>query len=119
MSLSTGSSTPVISGWEWETSLLSFFTRLDYIFDDKYILGATLRRDGSSRFLNNQWGWFPAVSAGWRISQEAIMSDIDWLTDRRIIGGYGIVGNQIKVGAENACAVFTSGEGNYFYSSDR
>lgn len=118
MSLSTGSGNPVISGWEWESSLLSFFTRLDYIFDDKYILGATLRRDGSSRFLNNQWGWFPAVSAGWRISQEAFMSDIDWLTDLRIIGGYGIMGNQINVDAANAFTLFTSDQGNSFYPVD-
>ncbi|WP_234571897.1 SusC/RagA family TonB-linked outer membrane protein [Rhodohalobacter sp. 614A] len=118
VSLSTGSGTPVVSGWEWQSSLLSFFTRLDYIFNDRYIVGATIRRDGSSRFANNQWGWFPAVSVGWRISQENFMQDIDWLTDLKLIAGYGVMGNQINVDPANAFTLFTSDQGNSFYAID-
>lgn len=118
VSLSTGSGTPVVSGWEWESTLLSFFTRLDYIFNDRYILGATLRRDGSSRFLNNQWGWFPAASVGWRISEESFMEGVNWLTDLRIIGGYGVMGNQINVDAANSFTLYTSDQANAFYAID-
>lgn len=116
VSLSTGSGTPVVSGWSWEDTLLSFFGRADYIFDDKYIIGATLRRDGSSRFLNNQWGWFPAVSVGWRINQESFMENVDWLSDLRLKAGYGIMGNQENVDPANSFTLFTGDQGNAFYS---
>lgn len=116
VSLSTGSGTPVVSGWSWEDSLLSFFGRADYIFDDKYILGVTLRRDGSSRFLNNQWGWFPAASVGWRISQESFMDGIDWISDLRLLGGYGIMGNQENVDPANSFTLFTGDQNTAFYS---
>ncbi|MCC5941094.1 MAG: TonB-dependent receptor [Balneolaceae bacterium] len=116
VSLSTGSGTPVVSSWKWEDTLLSYFGRLDYIFDDRYILGVTLRRDGSSRFLNNQWGWFPAASAGWRISNESFMNDVTWISDLRIIGGYGVMGNQINVDPANSFTLFTGDPNNSFYS---
>lgn len=118
VSLSTGTGTPVISGFKFEDTLLSFFGRADYIFDDRYILGLTLRRDGSSRFLEDRWGWFPAVSAGWRISNEEFMSGIDWIDDLRIIGGYGIMGNQDNVDPANAFTLFTGNQATSFYAID-
>lgn len=118
VSLSTGTGTPVVSGFKYEDALLSFFGRADYIFDDRYILGLTLRRDGSSRFLENQWGWFPAGSFGWRISQEEFMSGIDWIDDLRIIGGYGVMGNQINVDPANAFTLFTGNQVTSFYAID-
>src|SRR5690606_229642 len=57
-----------------ESTLISWFTRVNYSYKNKYLLGASLRRDGSSRFgPENKWGYFPAVSAGWVVSEEAFM----------------------------------------------
>lgn len=63
-------------------SLVSFFGKLNYTYDEKYLLSLTVRRDGSSRFgKNNRYATFPSVSAGWRISQENFMKGIDWLDE--------------------------------------
>lgn len=74
---------------------IGFFGRILYNYDQRYLASVSLRRDGSSRFgKNNKWGWFPAVSLGWRISREAFMRDIEWLNELKIRGGYGVTGNQ-------------------------
>lgn len=70
--------------------LISFFGRLTYNYNEKYMFMASLRREGSSRFGDNhKWGWFPAISAGWRISKENFMQDIQWLDDLKVRIGYG------------------------------
>lgn len=77
-------------------SLMSFFGKVNYAYDDRYLLSATLRRDGSSRFgKNNRWGMFPAFNAGWKINQEAFMEGTtDWLSDLKLRFGWGQTGNQ-------------------------
>jgi TonB-linked SusC/RagA family outer membrane protein len=76
-------------------SLFSQFGRVDYAYDDKYLLSATVRRDGSSRFgPDNRYGVFPAGSAAWRISQEEFMKDVTWVNDLKLRAGYGVTGNQ-------------------------
>jgi TonB-dependent starch-binding outer membrane protein SusC len=75
--------------------LLSQFGKIDYAFDGKYLASFTLRRDGSSRFgRNNRYGIFPAVTAGWRISDEEFLNSVDQISDLKIRAGYGEVGNQ-------------------------
>ncbi len=75
--------------------LISFFARAHYSYDERYMITATMRRDGSSKFgANHKWGWFPSVSAAWGISQEAFMQDISWLNDLKLRAGYGVTGNQ-------------------------
>lgn len=75
--------------------LISFFTRANYAFKERYMLTTTLRYDGSSKFgKNNKWGTFPSVSAAWGISQEDFMNDIYWVNDIKLRVGYGITGNQ-------------------------
>ena len=104
---------------EYENSLMSFFGRADYNYAGKYIVSATVRRDGSSRFIgDNRWGVFPAVSAGWRISQEDFMQGISWLDDLRFRGSYGIVGNQLNVAADNPFTLFSSQMRSSFYAID-
>jgi TonB-linked SusC/RagA family outer membrane protein len=77
------------------SSLASLFGKIDYNYKNKYYLTGTVRRDGSSAFGEaNRYGVFPAVSAGWRISDEAFMQNIGWLDDLKIRGGWGITGNQ-------------------------
>lgn len=76
-------------------SLVSFFGKLNYTYDDKYLLSLTVRRDGSSRFgKDNRYATFPSVSAGWRISQEKFMKGIDWLDDLKLRASWGQTGNQ-------------------------
>ena len=76
-------------------SLFSYFGRAFYSFDDRYLLTATIRRDGSSKFAQGRkWGWFPAVALAWRISQEGFMKEIDQLNSLKLRLGWGKTGNQ-------------------------
>jgi TonB-linked SusC/RagA family outer membrane protein len=76
--------------------LASYFAKVNYSFNDKYLLSGTIRRDGSSRFgVNNQFGIFPAVSGGWRISEEAFIKDnAPQISDLKLRAGWGQTGNQ-------------------------
>lgn len=77
-----------------EKMLLSFFARGNYNYDNRYLLTATVRADGSTVFSNkNKWGFFPSFSAAWRVSEEAFMKDVDWVSNFKVRLGWGIVGN--------------------------
>lgn len=80
--------------------LFSFFGRLNYDYKDKYILTATMRADGSSKFLdNNKWGYFPSAAVAWKISSENFLENVDWLRLLKIRASYGEAGNNnIPVG---------------------
>ena len=78
-----------------KNALLSYYARGTYSFSDKYIVTATLRRDGSSRFSpENRWGWFPSASAAWIISEESFLKDSDLITFLKARIGYGETGQQ-------------------------
>jgi TonB-linked SusC/RagA family outer membrane protein len=82
-----------------ESYLLSFFGRANYTFKDKYLLTATLRDDGTSRFAKSQrWGLFPSVALGWKISQESFLKNIKSISDLKLRLGYGVTGQQDIVG---------------------
>ncbi|MFC7524092.1 SusC/RagA family TonB-linked outer membrane protein [Parapedobacter sp. GCM10030251] len=86
----TGSGSPIDP-----TALASFFGRANYQFAAKYFLSATVRADGSSRFAKgNRWGYFPAFSAGWRISDEQFMAGLPALSNLKLNVGWGELGNQ-------------------------
>lgn len=79
---------------EYGWSTLASFGRLNYSFQDKYLFSGTFRREGSSRFgENNKWGNFPAASVGWRISEESFMPTINWLNDLKLRASWGVTGN--------------------------
>ncbi len=81
------------------SSLASQFARLNYQFNDKYILTATIRRDGSSKFdTENRYGVFPSASVAWKIKNESFLQGVNWLDDLKIRGGYGVVGNERPIG---------------------
>lgn len=85
-----------IGSYRNTNKLAAGFLRVNYNYDEKYLLSASVRAEGSSRFgENNKWGWFPAVSAGWRISGEDWMRDQDWCNDLKIRAGFGITGNNL------------------------
>ncbi len=114
--LGTGSGTRNNFSNRSEDALYSLIGRLDYNLKDKYLFGFVIRRDGSSRFgENNRYGVFPAASAGWRISQENFMQGISWISDLKLRGGYGVMGNQINVDPKNAFTTFNSDRNLSYY----
>lgn len=105
----------LMSSYKNDAKLISFFGRVSYDFEGKYLFTASLRHEGSSKFgANHKWGDFPAVSAGWRISQESFMKDIEWINDLKIRADYGVTGNQ-DFGSYNSLSTMT-GFGYYFYN---
>ena len=83
--------------------MISFYGRLNYVFNDKYSLQATLRRDGSSAFgKNNRWATFPSVSAAWRLSDEDFIKDLNIFDDLKFRVGYGVSGNSLGFDAYTA-----------------
>lgn len=76
--------------------MISFYGRINYSYKSKYLLQATVRRDGSSAFgINNRWGTFPSVSAAWRITEESFMKNQDVFDDLKLRIGYGVSGNSL------------------------
>lgn len=93
----------------------SYFGRLAYAFDDKYLATFVLRRDGSSRFgAENRFGVFPAFSLGWRITSESFMAPITWLDDLKIRGGWGIMGNSNNVDPNNQYSLYATDVNNSY-----
>lgn len=91
------------------STLISYLARIFYSYKDKYLLTATLRRDGSSKFgKDNRYGNFPSVSVGWNISEETFLKKLDWLDQLKIRGGYGVLGNQ-SIGDYNYSSYITTG----------
>jgi TonB-linked SusC/RagA family outer membrane protein len=84
-----------VGSYKNSSKLVAFFGRLNYDFDQKYYLSVSLRREGSSKFgYDNKWGYFPAASAAWRLTQEKFMQNISWLNELKIRADYGETGNQ-------------------------
>jgi|WetSurMetagenome_2_1015567.scaffolds.fasta_scaffold14988_2 TonB-dependent starch-binding outer membrane protein SusC len=100
---------------QWYT--FSYFSRLNYDYKGKYLLEAVIRRDGSSRFIgSNRWATFPAVSVGWRISDESFMKDnVAWINTLKLRAGYGQNGND-NVGNYNAYSTFRSNGYESYYN---
>lgn len=88
-------------------SMLSYFSRLNYEFDRRYLFGITYRIDGSSRFSkNNRYVGFPSVSAGWRLSEENFLKDANWISELKLRGSVGFSGN-------NSAASYYGSQGQY------
>lgn len=105
----------LMGSYKNDAKLISFFGRVSYDYQGKYLFTASLRHEGSSKFgQNHKWGDFPAVSAGWRISQEEFMKGIEWINDLKIRADYGVTGNQ-DFGSYISLNTMT-GFGYYFYN---
>lgn len=97
---------------EW--TLASWLGRVNYNLFDRYLLTVTGRYDGSSKFgTNNKWGFFPSAALAWRVSDEAFLSDVDWLTDAKLRLSYGATGNQ-EIGTYASLAALETNR--YFFS---
>jgi len=93
-----------------------FFGRLDYVYNEKYLLGATIRRDGYSEFApGKQFANFPSVSLGWRLNQEDFMKTIGWIDNLKLRGSYGVAGNNGNINGNNAYTAYASGLGSSYY----
>ena len=96
-------------------TLAAAFFRANYNYADKYLVSASVRREGSSRFgINNKWGWFPAVSLGWRISGEDFMRNQDWCNDLKLRAGFGVTGNNL--GSDLRSVAMLSNGGTFWYN---
>ncbi|HNR07072.1 MAG TPA: SusC/RagA family TonB-linked outer membrane protein [Saprospiraceae bacterium] len=94
----------------------SLFGKVDYNLNDKYYISATVRRDGSSRFgINNRYGVFPAFAAAWRVTGEDFLRANEVLTDLKIRGGWGQMGNSNNVDPANQYSLYAANRGNSFY----
>lgn len=92
--INTAATTTGNQDWD-QYKLASFFGRVDYAFDDKYLVDLSLRADGSSKFNKGyQWGYFPAIGAAWRLSKESFLQDVAFLDDLKLKTSYGLTGNQ-------------------------
>ncbi len=107
-----------VYSYKGQSNLVSFYGRVNYNFMGKYMITATLRRDGSSRFgKNNKWGTFPSVSAAWRMSDEAFMeSTSSWLDNLKLRAGFGITGNQDGIGEYKSLAILAADGASYYDS---
>lgn len=104
----------------WQESNLSYFGRFNYDFDGRYLLEFNGRYDGSSKFQpENRWEFFYGVSAGWRISQEAFLRDLTWLSNLKIRASYSEMGNQSGIGRYDGVQLynFNSNNGAYLGSN--
>jgi len=115
---STHSNNQPTANGVFENSLLSYFARVDYNYDEKYLLSGTIRRDGSSYFApGEQYGTFPSVTLGWRLSKEDFLKSVSWLNDLKLRGGYGTLGSLSGVQTQpyNAYALYAATAANSYY----
>jgi len=95
--------------------LVSFFGKVDYNYAERYYVGLTVRRDGSSKFgPGNQWGTFPAFSVGWRVSRESFFPQDGFFSNAMLRFGWGVTGNQ-RIPGGRIVAKFGGGTGDTFY----
>ncbi len=112
--------TQILSATSFSTGrrLLSYLARGMYSYDNKYLLTASIRRDGSSQFgRNNKWGWFPSVSVGWRIDQEDFMRDSKLFNDLKVRASYGLTGNNSFPSGNDYPSIGALTQANYVFGT--
>ena len=107
---------PSNGGFNAEVKTISYYGRLVYSLFDRYIVTATLRRDGSSNFSStNRWGTFPSVAAAWRITEEPFMKDVKWLSNAKLRFGWGQTGNAGGIAGRSTYALSSVNTKYQFY----
>ncbi len=107
---------PTSDMWKMENYLVSFFGRLNYQLFGRYLLTATVRYDGTSRFsADNRWGLFPSVALAWKIKEESFLRDVKWLSDLKLRLGWGITGQQEIGGYYDYIPVYSQSKDHAFY----
>ncbi len=106
-----------IGSYRQGSKLISFFGRAMYNYNQKYLAAISMRREGSSKFgNNNKWGNFPSISLGWKIDQEDFMQNVSWVNDLKLRAGYGVTGNQDF--ASYKSQVLFGRAGRFFYNGE-
>lgn len=106
--MSLGTPTSITSSKNYDDNIASFFGRINYNYNDRYLLTASLRADGSSKFgKNNKWGYFPSISAAWRAGEEDFIKNLNVFSDLKFRMGYGLAGNN-RIGSYNSLALLQS-----------
>jgi TonB-linked SusC/RagA family outer membrane protein len=104
------------SAYYTPVALVSIFGKVDYAFRNKYLLSATVRRDGSSKFgPDTRYGIFPAFSGAWRIGDEAFLEGLSWLSDLKIRGSWGMMGNQMALSTQNQFNLYGGNSETSYY----
>ena len=99
--------------------LIALFGRVNYSYDDTYLMSLSFRNEGSTKFgKNNKWGFFPAFSFGWRLSNEKFFRSIDWLNDLKLRVGYGVTGNQ-GFGSYKSQTTIAAVKKGWFYDAEK
>jgi iron complex outermembrane receptor protein len=99
--------------WATHNTLVSYFSRLNYTLLDRYMLTATFRADGSSKFSkDNHWGYFPSIALAWKINEEKFMKDISWWNEFKLRLGWGKTGQQEDIGDYNYFASYNANVSN-------
>lgn len=105
-----------IGSYRNSNALAAAFLRLNYNYKEKYLVSASIRAEGSSRFgVNNKWGYFPAASLGWRIKGEDFMKDQDWCQEMKLRFGFGVTGNNL--GSDLKSIELLSNSGTFWYNN--
>jgi len=115
--LSNGASiNAATSNYYTPVALVSVFAKADYGFRNKYLVSATIRRDGSSKFgPDTRFGIFPSFSAAWRISDEPFLEGLSWLSDLKLRGSWGTMGNQLALSTQNQFYLYGGSANQSFY----
>jgi iron complex outermembrane receptor protein len=97
-------------------ALISFYARVNYSFDSRYMLTATVRQDGTSRFnSHNRWGTFPSVAVAWRAAEEKFLKNVPFISDLKLRGSYGVTGQQDGIGNYNYLPIYTLSQDGALY----
>ena len=106
-----------MSSYKNSDKLIAFFSRVTYNYDDRYLLMASIRREGSSRFGKNyKWGNFPGISVGWRLNEEAFLNEVAWIDQLKLRGGFGVTGINTN---SNYQSLASLNYDRYFYYNNR
>jgi len=115
MALSRGEA--AMNSYKESEKLIGLFSRVTYNYDDRYLLMASIRREGSSKFgADHKWGNFPGISAGWRVNEEEFMEEYSWLDNLKLRAGYGITG--INIGSPYVSLASLNYENYFMYSGE-
>jgi TonB-linked SusC/RagA family outer membrane protein len=113
--LQAGTQIPIVSSYRSKHILVSYFTRWQYSYDDKYLLSLSARIDGSDRFgANNRYAFFPSASFAWRMNQENFLKTAGWISDLKLRAGIGQVGNE-NIANDAASEYYAYNGANYYY----
>lgn len=115
MALSRGEA--AMNSYKESEKLIGLFSRVTYNYDDRYLLMASIRREGSSKFgADHKWGNFPGISAGWRVNEEEFMEEYSWLDNLKLRAGYGITG--INIGSPYVSLASLNYQNYFMYSGE-